>query len=300
MRFHFLLKTAFGGLSLLTATALAIPQDLPVKSVSVPAYNIITDTLFNLTPLVAGKRDIFYMKQICDLARGDASQQQVDQRLRQNKMDPQQLASSGIAGMLVTQGGRADRQLACTAYLASSLLLPTSMADYRQQTTTFTRWLPWRSRDDDKTPGGPGFDQARFNTDARIQLALARATAQLYAVVAQNIPTRSSAEWATRQQQIAEILRHYAPEYLKSIDSFYRAESNTPLTLESATDDGYSVRNANGNRLVKTGENIELFSRGVTWLGGGKIIGRDYFVDIAIIPAPAKPAAVNEAPPKKK
>lgn len=300
MRFHFLLKTAFGGLSLLTASAFATPQDLPVKYVGVPAYNIITDTLFNLTPLVDGKRDTFFMKQICDLARGDASQQQVDQRLRQNKMDPQQLASSGIAGMLVTQGGRADRQLACTAYLASSLFLPTSMADYRQQTTTFTRWLPWRSRDDDKTPGGPGFDQARFNTDARIQLALARATAQLYAVVAQNIPTRSSAEWATRQQQIAESVRHYAPEYLKSIDSFYRAESNTPLTLESATDDGYSVRNANGNRLVKTGENIELFSRGVTWLGGGKIIGRDYFVDIAIIPAPAKPAAVNEAPPKKK
>jgi hypothetical protein len=40
--------------------------------------------------------------------------------------------------------------------------------------------------------------------------------------------------------------------------------------------------------------------RGVTWLGNGMIIGKNYFVDITILAAPAKVAERKETEQKKK
>jgi hypothetical protein len=303
---HFkLIKTAVGGLSLLIATVgYAAPQDLPVKFVSVPSYSIITDTLFNLTPLVAGKRNTFLMQQICDLARGDATQQDVNQRLIQNNIDPMQLAKAGAAGMLVLKSEITDRQLACAAYLATSLFQPVDMTSYYPQGQKApekeeSSWLPWRSAKEEKAENRR-FQSDRFIHDSKVQLAVARATAQLYAVIAQNVPQQPISDWKTRQQQIAEVLKNYAAEYLKSIDSFYKAEAGAALSLDYLTASSYSVHNANGNRLVKKGEDMELFSRGVTWLGNGMIIGKNYFVDITILAAPAKVAERKETEQKKK
>lgn len=294
-----LIKTAVGGLSLLTAaTGFAASQDLPVRFVSVPAYSIITDTLFNLTPQVAGKRNTFLMQQICDLARGDATQQEVNQRLIQNKVDPMQLAKLGVPGMLVLKSEREERQLACAAFLATSLFQPVDMTSYYLQDKKEkekSSWLPWRPTKEERTEKSD-FLRDRFIHDAQVQLAVARATAQLYAVIAQNIPPQPIGDWKTRQQQITDVVKHYAPDYLNAITSFYKAEGSGALTLDYVTSNSYSVRNTFGNRLVKNSEDVELYSRGVTWFGKGMIIGKSYFVDIAIIAAPAH----DDAEQKKK
>ena len=315
MTFNF--KTAVGGLFLLaTASSLAAPHNLPVHSVSVPAVNIITDTLFNLSPLVAGKRNTVYMQQICDLARGDINLQGVHQRLTQYKIDPQRLAQTGTTGKLLFEGRRSDHQIACAAWLATSLYQPADTAGYfdkskssqpaKADEKSSSGWQFWKSQpEEQKTEKrSADFNQAAFMQDVKIEIAVARATAQLYAIIAQNIAQLPPADWATRQQHIADILLEYAPEYLKSIDSFYTADKNAALTLEKLTNNSYSVRNANGTRLVKNIDSTALFARDVQWFGNGKIIGKEYFVDIRIIAAPTalkKPSsATSPAPAIKK
>ncbi|WP_336285806.1 hypothetical protein [Citrobacter arsenatis] len=296
------IRTAAGGLTLLAgASTFAAPQDLPIKYVSAPAYNIITDTLFNLTPQLAGKRNNFLMQQVCDLARGDKTQPDVNRQLRQNKIDIQKLSLTGDLGYLVTTGTRHERQTACTAWLATSLFLSEDNQTYFKKVVSEVPapqpeqvespgWAFWKT--ESKTPPSPStikkesvvFNQARFIQDARLKMAVARATAQLYAVTAQNIQASSPVSAQTYQEYIVAIVQNYAAEYLKSVDTFYRGDDNKTLTLESITASGYSIRNPSGNRLVKNGESIQLLSRGVPWLGEGKIMGADYFVKIAIVP----------------
>lgn len=311
MRITHIIKTAISGLSLLaSASGFAASENLPVNYVSIPAYNLITDTLFNLSPMEAGKRNPFLMSLVCDLARGDISQQDVAQRLSHEKIDPQKLMQTGTIGVLILMGEPSDRQLACAAYLATSLFLPTNTAAYFRKVEQIvpvegqpkekqekSSWLPWKSSKE-QTPAPQEvkkeqtvFNQSRFIQDKKNQLAVARATAQLYGVIAQNIPNKVAVDWATRQQQITEIARLYAGDYLKSVTSFYNADVKNPLTLEQITRSGYSVRNSTGHRIVKTGDEIQLFYQGVVWLGNGMILGKDYFVDITLFPATTKRVA---------
>lgn len=291
-----------GGLTLLaSASIFAAPQDLPIKYVSAPAYNIITDALFDLTPQLAGKRNNFLMEQICALARGETTQTDVDRRLRQQNIDIRKLKQIGELGDLVTTGTLHERQTACTAYLATSLFLNEDNRVYFKNVASEaptaqpaeaerSGWAFWKT-ESKKPPSPPAvkkesmvFNQVRFIQDARLKMAVARATAQLYAVIAQNIQASSPVSAQTYRQYIAAIVQSYAEEYLKSIETFYLGDDNKILKLENITANGYSVSNISGNRLVKNGENIQLLSRGVPWLGEGKIMGGDYFVKIAIAP----------------
>lgn len=310
------IRTAAGGLTLLAgASTFAAPQDLPIKYISAPAYNIITDTLFNLTPLLAGKRNNFLMQQVCDLARGNTTQPDVNRQLRQNKIDIQKLSLTGDLGYLATTGTLHERQTACAAWLATSVFLSEDNQAYFKKVVSevpapqptqveSSGWAFWKT--ESKTPPSPPtikkesvvFNQARFIQDARFKMAVARATAQLYAVTAQNIQASSPVSAQTYHEYIVAIVQNYAAEYLKSVDTFYRSDDNKTLTLESITASGYSLRNTIGNRLVKNGESIQLLSRDVPWLGGGKIMGADYYVKIAIVPI-MKEKPVVKSPPAK-
>ncbi len=292
------IKTAFGGLLLLTMQqVIAAPQDLPVKSISVPAYNMITDTLQSIMPTIEGKRNDFAMQQICALARGEKTQEGINATLKEKGIDVAKIPRNGSVASLLINGDREQQQMTCAVYLANSVFAPVNNASYfsRQpakekadKEPKSTGWSFWQSdKKEVQTPKTEQviFNQAQFVHDAQVKMAIVQATAQMYAVIAENIQDNKNQYWADYQQKIASIVYNYAPEYLRKISLFYKSAAAQSLVPINVSLNSFTVANSSGDMLTQQAGNVMFTSKGVTWFGSGKILGKEYFSDVMVINA---------------
>ncbi|TNV20476.1 hypothetical protein FH968_10765 [Buttiauxella sp. B2] len=282
-----LIKTAIGGLILqASALAMSAPQDLTVKSISVPSWNIITDTLISATPKLDGKRNEFLMQQVCDLARGDKTQQEVNTMLQKNNIDATKIPQQGAVFSMLVNGNLAQQQMACVSYLSSSLFYTTDSSAYFKTKVASTDKNTVKEKKnttgDTKTLEEKSFDQVGFMEDARVKMAIAQSTGQLYAVIAKNMGADKNISVSELQKRIMSAVMNYAPEYFRTLKKFY-GNNASHLQINALTQDGFAVADDNGNELIQTKNSVRLRARGVDWFGNGRILGKEYFSDVAII-----------------
>lgn len=282
------IKTAIGGLLFLTSCqAFSAASDLNVKSINIPAYNLITDTL-NSINAANGKRNDFVMQQICDLARGDKSQQDVNELLESKNIDINAIPPQGALSSLLINGNKPAQAYTCATYLATALFQPIDNSTLYQQTKDKTGKLETK------------LDVQKFTRQVRVKMSLAQATAQLYAVIAANLPTDSNQSWADNQRSVANTVYNYAPEYLRLVKVLYDSDNAkyTPGTITKST---MSVADNQGRELQLTPLGPVLISRGVVWLGNGKILGEEYFAPVKIISSiePVKEVETKESLPQE-
>lgn len=278
-----------------------------------PVANIITDALSGMTPLVGGKRNDFLMQQVCGLARGELSDEQINQTLAANNIDREKIANSPF--FLLVNHDLLAQQMTCAAYLATSLSQPVDMKAYFSQKPAETKnspaeessfWRNWFSqlKKTDIPDDMPlTFDSTRFLADMSIRLAIAKATAQLYAVIDANLMTTAPMNWSAYQQRVAEIMADYAGEYLKSIKNFYLSGSKTPVVVEHIQGNNYVIKQGASDRLEQLDGQTVLYSQGIKWLGEGMIFGKMDSVPIILIATsalvtPGEEKASSDKPPE--
>ncbi|ALR75626.1 hypothetical protein [[Enterobacter] lignolyticus] len=303
MMFFSRFQAATGGLLfLICGQAMSVTSHFQVTTVSMPAWNIITDTLIKMTPLVNGQRDDGVMSLVCDLARGDKTQQDIDEALLKKNVNLQALAKdNGTLGLLVNRDLTAQ-QTACSTYLISVLFTPVDNSAYMQNVPPAekadTKNTDAAGKDDKKaksaadTPGKSAvekvFNQPRFEQDVRTHIAIAQATAQLYALMAGNLERMKGESWGTYQMRIEQMVREYSPNFLKTVKVFYQAESTRPIVTRSLTQYGYDISDSSYHQLIRDQHAFLFRSRSVDWLGNGVIMGKRYFVDLNILDTSAK------------
>jgi hypothetical protein len=286
--YHNLVKTAVGGLlCLATSQAFSAPADLNVKAINVPAYNLISDTLIAMTPSINGRRNDFLMQLVCDLARGEKSQQDVSNVLKANKIDYDGIPKQGSPISILVNNNKEDQSSVCVAYIASSFFAPTDNSGLFDQVK------------DKAGKEVTQLNQDRFSGEMKVKMSIAQVTAQLYAVIANNVKSDSSQTWGDYQQNVANIVYNYAPQYLQSLKTVYAADhaSYTPVAI---TQSGLSVVDSTGKELVINSTGPTLKSRGVEWLGDGKILGKEYFYPVKVIAGQSKKETEPPALPAKK
>ncbi|WP_157952942.1 hypothetical protein [Limnobaculum parvum] len=267
-------KTAVGGLLFLVShQALCSVGELRVKHIDVPAYNLISDTLVGMSTPSSGKRNDFVLQLVCDLARGDKNQQEVNAVLQHNHIDVQSIPAKGSMSSLLINGDKADQASTCAAYIATSLFNSSDNAALFDKSKT-------ESGKDELT-----LNQPRFAREMKVRMSLAQATANLYAVIATNLPNNNELSFSDYQQSVASSVYHYAPEYLKLIQKLYASDkaTYTPVTVTSSVT---SISDNQGRELEITPQSIKFKSKGVVWLGEGKILGKEYFIPVKIIDSP--------------
>ncbi|MBB1199392.1 hypothetical protein EGM70_03640 [Enterobacteriaceae bacterium 89] len=282
-------KTALCGLFFLYAgQGCANVDSLATKSISVPAWNIISDTLLEMTPLIDDKRDDFLMNQICSLARGQRTQEEVNEVLIANKISVTRIPKSAGTLSLLINHEKAQQQVACTVYLATSVFQPVDTNDYwqfghageKKRAEKPSRWLFWAD-ESSVAEEKRVFNSAAFLRDGRVRIAVTQATAQLYAVIAANLSSGAQS-YAQYQQQIRQIVASYAEDYLKSVQTLYQAKSSVKLSAEEVQATSFTLVGGAGERLVQTDSQPLLTLRGVTWFGDGKILGKEYMLDLRL------------------
>lgn len=262
-----LIKAALGGLFLLAS---ATTGALEVNSINVPAYNLISDTLAGMSSTVDGKRNDDVMQLICDLARGEKKQQEVNTILEQSHVDIQSIPAQGSISSLLINGDMPQRAATCTAYIASSLFYATDNS-------------PLFDKKMDKTGAEkPMLNQQHFDADVRLKMSLSQATATLYAVIASNLKSDPAMAFKDYQQSVLKIVYEYAPEYLRLVKNVYSAD-RAIYTPVQVTDAALEVMDNTGRDLKIGPQGVVMKSRGVTWLGEGKILGKEYFLAVKII-----------------
>lgn len=272
-------------------------EPLARRFVSVPVWNIATDTLISMTPNVDGKRSDAAASAICALSRGEKTAEDITAYLYSLKMDQRNVTTL-----------MDSPQASCVAWLATAQFLPVDYTPYLQTTTVEAPPTPPQAATKEKTGWSIAdllgtkkpvqqaekmpkevktFNHAAFMDNARLQLATAQATAQLYAVIASNIGNQSEMGWPDYQQQVKRIVNEYAPNYLASIRHYYAALVNTPLTLEKISDNAFVVADTQGHQLERQQNQTILRTYGVSWMGEGKILGKAYYVNVNVLgPAP--------------
>lgn len=279
-----LIKTAIGGLfTLLCFQSQAAGQALSKATISVPVYNLITDTLVAMTPTINGQRNDLMMKLVCDLARGDKSQPEVNDVLRDNKIDSAKIPQKGHQLSILVNGDKSSQQSACTAYIASSLFIPDDNSIFFDKPKATEAGAKAGTEK-------PTFNPQTFAQEMKLKMSIAQATSQLYAVVASNLENNKNQGWGDYQKSVAGLVESYAPGYLTSLKQIYDA-NQVVYTPVSITANRLDVIDSAGRELISTPTGLELKFHDVYWLGNGKIMGKEYFVDIKVIdtPAPAKP-----------
>lgn len=245
--------------------------------VSVPALPIIQDAVTSLKPTFSGKRDVDLMTQICGLARGELTQQEVDDNLKTAgiKLD----GKAKDATVLLRNGDRAGQATACAAYLATSVLQPVDTGEFMK-----SRVMPEVG---DGKPSQPTLqvDPVRLGQVLPIKVAEAKANGDVFALIATELQRRPGLTVVEYRKQAAELFARLAPQYLQRIKDqlpphgvIYRLKRLDAERFAFASSLGAYFEYGTDSGLV-------LKQNGLIWYGDGKLLGQEYPLQVDYFPA---------------
>ncbi|EJV1073387.1 hypothetical protein N6A11_005451 [Klebsiella oxytoca] len=284
-----------------------------VAVMSIPAYTLITDSLNSLVPRVNGKVNEPVMRLVCDMARGDRVRADIIRALENSKVNVAAVPVQGSPLSVLVHGDTRLQQSVCASYLATSLFDTPDNARYRgvkKEQVSEEKLLPapakWKVWEEQKTETVTterqtvSWDTTKFAEDVKVQVALAKATAQLYALLATNLGTQPQTA-AMVDARVKQSLADLAGDYLNSVQQMYRDTQAQTMTVNLLNETGYAVSDGTGNVLRRSDTGLRLTYRGIEWLGNGKILGKDHFVNLSLrdIPVAVAEPVVEEKPPVK-
>lgn len=282
-----LVFTSMVAITLLGSALLANAALTPISTISYPTYNLITDSLFSLVPSVGKKRDDSMMQLLCQIARDEISRESANKILSDKGYELDVIPETGHTVSLWINNDKAGQKAACAAYIATSLYLPQNNKEFL-------------AKPDD--PKSVEIDKDKFAEVMRVRFAVADANAEVFGLIMNNLdPNRSIDDY---QAQIEKMFTDLAPLYLDRIRALYTVKEGT-MTLLDIKGDDYSVIDNEGRHLSYKDGVLDYTVRGVNWLGNGKILGKESFVDVHYFsqenaPAAAEPATTKEPQEKPK
>ncbi|WP_058914428.1 hypothetical protein [Entomohabitans teleogrylli] len=291
--------------------AVPAPVTTTVAVMSVPAYTLITDTLDGMVPKVNGKVNEQVMRLVCDLARGDRSRTDILRALQNSQVNVAAVPVQGSPLSVLVHGDARAQQSVCAAYLATSLFSAPDNLRYRsvkkvqvQEEKALpppAKWKVWEAQKMEtvtREQETVSWDTTKFAQDVKVQVALAKATAQLYALLANNLGSQVQMPGMV-ETRVKQALGDLAGDYLNSVQQMYRDTQAQTMTVNLLNESGYAVSDGAGNILRRSEAGVRMTYRGIEWLGNGKILGKDYFVNLSLRDLPVA-AAEPEVKPEEK
>lgn len=273
--------------------------------ISIPALPIIQDAVFSLSPAFGGQRNPALMAQVCGLARGELKQEQVDAFLKQNKVDVEKLPKQGAALSLLVNGDRAGQVTACAAYLSTSVLSTVDASEFMTRSVPVSpvhaadgkAAVKSGEKDKDKAKGKSEtrdkvevarqpaepvlqVDSAALSVVLPVKLALARANADVFALIAAELQRRPGLSVAEYRDQARQLFVRLAPVYLERIKA-QMPQAGARYRLLRLDADLFAFSSSEGSLFEFGGDGLTLRQSSVVWFGQGKLLGQEYPLRVA-------------------
>lgn len=210
------------------------------------ALPLIQEAIAEKVPTFDGRWNAGIMGQVCRLASGEINKQVFDSWFSQHRVDVNVLAESDSGFNFVAHTDENHAKVACAAWLVSSQLAP------------LQAW------------GREADDSDKLNSKLAPMTPLVGQTIELLAQLAASTTDRDYPSEATYRQTITKAFSNAAPAWITST-------FNGKFVLKD-----YLRPGSNNCRFVYRLSNgqTEVNFNGVTWLGGGKIKGEIYLVNL--------------------
>lgn len=239
--------------------------------VSYPTSSLISETLLEMTPSVNNGRNDLMMKLVCDLARNEKSQAEVNTYLQRNGVDVSQIPVSGNALSLLVNGETQKQKAACASYIATSVLLPGDNKDLYKEVNVANK---------DKTISvKQEVDQDKLNQVMRTRMSIAEANAEFYSLMANALAAKDNMSYGSYKNQIFDMFSELAPFYLDRVKQLYAVKKGD-INLISLSNGDYRVMDDRGYVMSFSQGAVDLEIKGVTWFGNGKLLGKEYYLDM--------------------
>ncbi|RON43872.1 hypothetical protein [Pseudomonas frederiksbergensis] len=274
------MKSIFVG-TLITLLALAgydkflanRPADVPRNWLDIPALPVIHDAIFELSPMFDGQRNTPVMQQLCALARGEVKQEQVNVFLKQQGVDAQTLPKQGSPFSLLINGDQVGQTTACAAYLATTVLSPVDVTEFMRPVTT-----PAANGQPEKTE--LQVDNALLASALSIKLAEARANADVFALIAAELQRSPGLSIPQYRARAGQLFARLAPTYLQRIKD-QLPPADTQYKLLQMDESRFVFSSSAGSVFEFGSSGLILNLGGIAWYGQGKLLGRDYPLQVA-------------------
>ncbi|MGC4011732.1 MAG: hypothetical protein QM805_23720 [Pseudomonas sp.] len=246
----------------------------PQNWVSLPALPFIEDAVRSLSPTFQGRRTEQFMPQICGMARGQISQEQVNAQLAAMGVDSTRIPrQSRDASALLVNGDRAAQATACAAYQATDVLMAVEAKDFLKPAPA--------AKDKPGEMTAQQLDDQALASVLPIKVAQARANADVFALIAGNLQRTPGLSVEQYRERARDLFSRLAPSYLA------RVPAKMP-----PVNSGYKVLGFDNGRLdftsdiglhfdFSTDKGLVLTQNGVHWYGKGQLLGQDYRVQVA-------------------
>ncbi|MBT2372200.1 hypothetical protein [Pseudomonas fluorescens] len=223
-----------------------------------------------LVPMPDGQRNELMMNQVCALARGESTQQQVAQNLLQQGIDLSRVPQQGHPLSLLVDPDMSRRITACAAYIATSVMSVPKTAEFMVEATT-----------------APASGKKKLNVDPQklnyflgIQLAVAKADADFFALIATRLEKTPGLTLEQYNQQAKTQFTDIAPLYLQRVKELYAQGQNVQYTLVEYSDSDFKFTSNNGYLFEFGYDGLNLSFNRTPWYGAGKLLGKTYLLDV--------------------
>jgi hypothetical protein len=249
------------------------PADVKTNWLNIPALPVIHDAIFELSPKFNGQRNAPAMEQLCALARGEVKQEQVNAFLKQAGVDAEKLPKQGSQFSLFINGDQAGQATACAAYLATTVLSPVNVAEFMRPVTT-------PAADGHPEKSSLQVDNALLATALSIKLAEARANADVFALIAAELQRSPGLTIPQYRERAGQLFARLAPTYLQRIKD-QLPPADTQYKLLQMDDSRFLFSSSVGSVFEFGSNGLVLNLGGITWYGEGKLLGKDYPLQVA-------------------
>lgn len=234
-----------------------------------PALPIIRNAVFSMSPLVDGKRNPVVMQHICGLARGEYSQAEVDRFVAASGESTASLKQKGGVTALLVSGNHTGQQIACAAYLATAPLIQVDGNEFI---------VPGKGAD-----GKLQVDQAHLAEVMAVRMALARADAEYFTLIAEKLQKTPGLTDAQYQARTRDLFSELAPAYLQRVKTML-PPAGTRFELKQMDDQRFAFSTSNGGEYEYSNDGMTLRQDNITWYGQGQLMGQERMLQVAYYP----------------
>ncbi|QOQ77315.1 hypothetical protein IMF22_09890 [Pseudomonas poae] len=265
------------------------PAQTPRNWLRVPALPVIQDAIVQMSPRFNEASKAPMMEQLCALARGEVKQEQVNAFLKQQGIDAQTVPRQGSPFSLLVNGDQPGQATACAAYLATSVLSAVNVAEFMRPVVA-----PAANGQPEKS--SLQIDNALLTSALSIKLALARANADVFALIAVELQHKPGLTLTQYREQAGQLFARLAPTYLQRIKE-QLPPANTQYTLLQMDDSRFLFRSSVGSVFEFGRNGLVLRQGGILWYGKGRLMGQEYPLQVEYFPAAVKPLLASAVSP---
>ncbi|MFZ4832386.1 hypothetical protein [Rouxiella sp. Mn2063] len=253
------------------------PEKTPAKTVShgiaLPALPVIQGAVAALMPTVNGQRNDLMMSQVCALARGESTQEQVNQVLQQQGIDLRNIPNQGHPLSLLVNSDPSQRITACAAYIATSVMTLPKTSEFMVMTET--------NISKTKKANTLDIDPAKLEHFLRLQLTIAKADADIFALIATELEKSPGLTLAQYKQNAQKLFIIIAPTYLQRVKELYSSEQDIQFKLLAYSDSEFQFTSNNGYLFSYGYDGLSLSYDRIPWYSAGMLLGKTYLLDVA-------------------